>query len=64
MVLSTDRLNRILFEINSKLKNIRRISAYAKPKDLANKSVDELKELKSNGLDLLYVGIESGDNDV
>ena len=64
MVLSTDKLNGILSEINSNLKKIRRISAYAKPKDLANKSVDELKELKSNGLDLLYVGIESGDDEV
>lgn len=64
MVLSTDKLSRILSEINSNLKKIRRISAYAKPKDLANKSVDELKELKSNGLDLLYVGIESGDDEV
>lgn len=64
MVLSTDKLNKILSEINSNLKHIRRISAYAKPKDLANKSLDELKELKANGLDLLYVGIESGDDEL
>ena len=64
MVLSTEKLNKILIEINNSFKSVRRISAYAKPKDLANKTLEELKTLKANGLDLVYVGIESGDNDV
>jgi radical SAM superfamily enzyme YgiQ (UPF0313 family) len=64
LVLSADKLLPILSEINSQLKGIRRISAYAKPKDLASKSLDELKALKSAGLDLVYVGVESGDDEV
>ncbi len=64
MVLSSDKLLKILNEININLPKVRRISSYAKPKDLARKSVEELKELKSAGLNLVYVGIESGDDEV
>ncbi len=64
MVLSSNKLLKILDEINLKFPKIRRISSYAKPKDIANKSVFELQELKQAGLNLLYVGIESGDDEV
>jgi radical SAM superfamily enzyme YgiQ (UPF0313 family) len=64
MVLSATKLLPILSEINSQLKGIRRISAYAKPKDLASKSLEELKALKAAGLELVYVGVESGDDEV
>ena len=64
MVLSANKLLAILNSINENLPRVRRISSYAKPKDIANKTVEELKELKSAGLNLLYVGIESGDNQV
>lgn len=64
MVLSTNKLLRILNEINANFSGIRRVSAYAKPKDIAAKSVAELQSLKAAGLDLLYIGIESGDDKV
>ncbi len=64
MVLSTEKLKKILDTINEYLPKVRRISAYAKPKDLANKTVEELKLLNDAGLDLVYVGIESGDNEL
>jgi len=64
MVLSSNKLLKVLDEINLKFPKIRRISSYAKPKDIANKSVFELQELKQAGLNLLYVGIESGDDEV
>lgn len=63
-VLSKEKLILILDEIHKKLPGVRRISAYAKPKDLALKSVHELKEIKDRGLTLVYVGIESGDDAV
>ncbi len=40
-----------------------RISLYASCKALQTKSVDDLKELKENKLGIVYLGIESGDND-
>ena len=64
IVLKTDKLLRILDEINKVFPKIRRISAYAKPKDLKNKTVDELKSLKDAGLSMVYVGLESGDNEL
>jgi len=62
MVLSVDKLMRILNHLNDKFKSLSRISAYAIPKDLQNKSVDELKLLRDAGLKLIYVGIETGDD--
>lgn len=39
-----------------------RISAYALPKDLDSKTESELKSLADAGLNLLYTGIETGDD--
>ncbi len=64
MVLSAKKLNKILHEIKNKFRKVRRISVYARPSDFAKKSLSELKELKSAGLDLAYVGAESGDDEV
>jgi len=64
MVLKTEKLLKILDEINNVFPKVRRISAYSKPKDLQNKTVDELKSLKNAGLSMVYVGLESGDNEL
>ena len=63
-VLSTKRLLEICKEVNMQLSSVRRISAYALPSNINKKSVEELKKLKDAGLSLLYVGIESGDDEV
>ncbi len=62
MGLSAEKLLRILNYLNEKFNSISRISTYAIPNDLNNKSVDELKLLKDAGLKLIYVGIETGDD--
>lgn len=64
MLLSTNKLLQILNEIKNQFPKVRRISLYARPSNFADKSINELKELKSAGLDLAYVGIESGDDTV
>lgn len=64
MVLSTRRLLAILEKIQQHFPNINRVSSYCLPRNVANKSVDELAELKSAGLGLAYIGAESGDNDL
>ncbi|MBU8891895.1 MAG: radical SAM protein [Bacteroidales bacterium] len=63
-VLSAGKLIPIVSEINNQFGKLQRISSYALPKDILNKSESELKELKSLGLKLLYIGIETGDNDL
>jgi len=64
LVLSVGKLSEILDELNESFPRISRISAYAIARDLKNKTVEELKALREKGLQLLYVGIESGDDEV
>jgi radical SAM superfamily enzyme YgiQ (UPF0313 family) len=64
MVLSAKKLMTILDSLNNNFSKIARVSAYALPKDINSKSLDELIELKNAGLKLLYVGIETGDDNL
>lgn len=64
MTLPTDKLLKIMNKLNSAFPRIQRISSYALPRNLLKKSVIELKKLHEAGLKLLYVGIESGDDEV
>ena len=61
--LNTEKLVQILDYIKEKFPNLARISCYAMPKNLLQKSPDELTLLNSKGLDMLYIGIETG-NDI
>ena len=63
-VLSANHLIPILQEINTKFGKLQRISSYALPKDIASKTPAELKEIREAGLKLLYIGIESGDDEL
>lgn len=62
--LSTERLVEILEYINKKFPSLERISSYAMPKNLLQKTSAELKTLRTAGLKMLYVGIESGSDKV
>jgi len=62
MTLSFRRLKEILLAIRQYLPNVQRISSYCLPRNLKNKSVEELAELQQLGLSLMYVGCESGDD--
>lgn len=64
MVLSTRRLLDILQAIRSHLPQVRRVSSYCLPRNVRNKSVEDLQALKEAGLSLVYVGAESGDDAV
>lgn len=64
MVLSFRRLKTILLSLNQAFPELRRTSAYCLPRNIKNKTTGELKELKKLGLSMLYVGVESGDNEV
>ncbi len=64
MMLPTRRLLNALNAIRTHLPAVRRISSYCLPRNLRKKSVSELKELADAGLKLVYVGAESGDDEV
>ncbi len=64
MTLSTRRLVDILQMINKYYPEVQRISSYCLPRNVKNKTLEELQDLFDLGLKLMYVGCESGDNEV
>lgn len=50
--------------LNKIFPNLERIASYATPQDILRRSVEELKTLKEQKLGILYMGIESGDDEV
>lgn len=64
LALSTRRLLTILQAIQEHLPTVRRITSYCLPSNMKNKSVSELQELADAGLKMVYVGAESGDDEV
>ena len=58
------KLKEILEYLNLKLPQIDRIAAYATAQDVLRRSVAELKELKKLKLGILYIGLESGDDEI
>ena len=64
MVLPTRRLLEILGELNAAFPDLQRVSSYCLPRNLAKKTVEELAQLREVGLKILYVGMESGDDEV
>jgi radical SAM superfamily enzyme YgiQ (UPF0313 family) len=63
-VLSTGKLLTILNAIRDSFPKIKRVTTYALPADIQSKSIEELKELCNAGLRQVYVGIESGDDEL
>jgi len=64
MVLKTDRLLRTLAQLYENFPQLRRVTSYALPADLERKTESELSELQEAGLKMVYVGLESGDDEV
>ena len=64
MMLPFRQLHAILTLIRRYFPSVSRISSYCLPRNLKNKTVEQLKELQALGLNLLYVGCESGDDEV
>ncbi len=64
MTLPFKRLKAILLLIRQLMPDVQRVSAYCLPRNVKNKSLAELYELRTLGLSLVYVGCESGDDEV
>lgn len=64
LIVPTEKLIEILKYIKNIFPECERISTYASPKSLELKSEDELKKIKDNGISLLYIGAESGNDEV
>ena len=64
MAAPTDHLVKVLDLMNRRFPSLERVSTYAGPTNLAAKTVEELKMLKERKLDILYLGIETGNDDL
>lgn len=64
MVLSTRRLLWVLETLYDRFPALERVTSYCLPRNLAKKSVEDMTALKAAGLQMLYVGMESGDDEV
>lgn len=63
MVLSSRKLDAILDLLHRALPNLERVSSYANARNLLAKPVEELRALRERGVQLLYLGLESGDDE-
>jgi radical SAM superfamily enzyme YgiQ (UPF0313 family) len=64
LTLPQKELLRILGYLKMKLNKLERVGIYANSKDILGKDTEELRELKSLGVGIIYLGLESGNRDV
>ena len=62
LIIPQQRLLNILKDIKTRLPWVTRVGAYANAKSLKLKSPEELQRLHQNGLGILYMGLETGDD--
>ncbi|WP_243311268.1 radical SAM protein [Fundidesulfovibrio agrisoli] len=58
------RLERILTRVRERLPWVARVSSYANARGLKNKTSGDLERLRERGLAAVYMGLESGDDEV
>jgi radical SAM superfamily enzyme YgiQ (UPF0313 family) len=64
MCLPTERLSFILGRLRMAFPRLERVGIYANAADILGKSEEELRELRRLGLGIVYLGLESGDDQV
>ena len=64
LVLSQRRLRTILHALHSAFPDLQRVGIYANARDILKKSGGELQELCNQKLSILYIGLESGSDEV
>ncbi len=62
LIIPQGRLVNILVEIEKQLPWVTRVGVYANTKSLKMKTLKELKELRTHGLSIVYMGLETGDD--
>jgi radical SAM superfamily enzyme YgiQ (UPF0313 family) len=64
MIIKTSELLRIVKKCYETFPNLKQVSCYACCEDILRKADEELIELRKAGLNLVFVGLESGDQEV
>ena len=64
MIIKTSELTRILKKCYNSFPNLKQVSCYACCDDILRKRDEELRQLREAGLKLVFMGLESGDQEV
>ena len=64
MVMGTEKLLMILEKLYGSFKLLERVGLYATPRDLLRKSPLELERLREAGLGIVYMGVETGNEEL
>lgn len=64
LIMPTKDLLEVVRYLKETFPKIEKITSYARSKTLAQKKIEELRELREAGLSRLYVGFESGDDEI
>jgi len=64
LIIPQKRLLEILEAVRRHLPGVRRIGTYGNAKSILRKSVEELRKLKEHGLGIVYLGIETGNEEL
>lgn len=64
LTLETTVLTRLLEKLYRDFPLLKRVTAYAGPLDIINKTAEELKLIREAGLTMLYLGLESGNEEI
>lgn len=64
LIIPQKRLVRILDQIQEHLPWVKRVGAYANAKSIKMKTPEELIQLRDKGLGILYLGVESGHDEI
>jgi len=64
LFIDTDYMLQILNFLYEKFPALERVSAYANPANLMEKSKEDLQRIRKAGLQMLYFGIETGDDEL
>lgn len=64
LCLPSEKLERVLRLLGQAFPRLERVGVYANGRDINGKSSDELRRLAKMGLGIVYLGLESGDDEV
>jgi radical SAM superfamily enzyme YgiQ (UPF0313 family) len=64
LIIPQERLGQILHSIRNHVKGVKRVGTYANAKSILRKTIDELVELRELGLGIVYLGIETGNDEL
>ena len=64
LAMDTNQMLEVLHVLNKRLPSLERVGVYGYAKDVREKSVNDLRDLYNAGLGIVYLGLETGDDEL